>query len=500
MRQLLPLFTIICFLVFCNSSFAQSTTNLSVQESKEYDDKEKSENVVAIYTSESGKTIIVRNGKKDFSFDVFNSDLSKIHSHSIHKVKKEEDVGTLFFGNKLKLFTVYAPKSKERVVLCHTIDIDTYAYEKSELLNTNVEKGGNLFGKRRHRNTSFSMSPDSSSYAIATDNIRKNKNSYTVQVFNAETNDLIYKKSYQESIDKKFEQQDLYMDENMVVYSLGKLYIDGVSKKKKGKANYKFILNKVSEKSTIELLIDLDDEQIKSLSISQSNNDMHLLGFYSERNVKRIKGGCDFIIDTENFSVKQKKAHLLPKQVYDDLYGYRSAARKDGKKSELKNFDINHVLIDSKGGAYVVAEEFYVTYIYVSTGYGGYMQRVEHYDDILILKFDPNGDLGWARSVFKKAYSPSYNAFLKQDQLHIILNAAKNLKEKKDGRTKVRNKALQASSLFDIEYSLKGEVSYNKIQDNKGNEYYRPFFGTHQDDRFIMMSRGKRKKTFMILK
>ena len=64
---------------------------------------------------------------------------------------------------------------------------------------------------------------------------------------------------------------------------------------------------------------------------------------------------------------------------------------------------------------------------------GGYWQTTYHYDDILIMKFDNNGKLDWSRSVFKKAQSPSYNAFIKNDELHVILNSGKNLNEKKDG-------------------------------------------------------------------
>jgi len=42
-------------------------------------------------------------------------------------------------------------------------------------------------------------------------------------------------------------------------------------------------------------------------------------------------------------------------------------------------------------------------------------------------------------------------------------------------------------------------VSYDKIQDNKGNTDYIPFFGTYRNDTFLMMSSGRTKKQFMIL-
>ena len=58
----------------------------------------------------------------------------------------------------------------------------------------------------------FSLSPNGNYFAIATDNIRKNKNSYTIRVFDAKTEKLIFKKAYQEGVKRVFEHNDLYVD------------------------------------------------------------------------------------------------------------------------------------------------------------------------------------------------------------------------------------------------------------------------------------------------
>ncbi|WP_034061727.1 hypothetical protein [Lacinutrix jangbogonensis] len=492
---------ILCMLAISHLSISQSTTNLKVSESTEYKDKVKSIDVIAIRTSKSGETGIVRNAKRDLLFDIFDNKLNKTFTKVVESSKKESYVGDLFYNNQIKLFTVYAQKKDERILYCHTLDLSSKAYTRTLIFKATVEKKQSLFGSRKNHNTSFSLSPNGKYFAIATDNVRKNKNAYTIRVFDAETEKLIYKKAYQENEKRTFKHNDLYIDNNSNVYSLGKLFLNGKSNKKfNGDANYQFVLNKITKDENTELVIDLKDEHIQSLSISQTNNQLHLLGFYSELNVGRIKGGCDFVIDTNNFSIKTNKAQALPKQVYKDLYGYRTAKRKNKKKKELRNFDIDYVLTDSKGGTFLIAEEFYITQTYVQTGNaGGYYQTIYHYDDVLILKFSPSGDLTWGRSIFKRANSPSYNAFIKNDQLHVILNSGKNLAEKKDGRTKVSKGWLESSSLYDFEYSKNGDVSYNKIQDNRRNTFYLPGLGTYEMDKFIMMSEGRKKKTFMIL-
>ncbi|GAB5563050.1 MAG: hypothetical protein Wins2KO_01130 [Winogradskyella sp.] len=148
----------------------------------------------------------------------------------------------------------------------------------------------------------------------------------------------------------------------------------------------------------------------------------------------------------------------------------------------------------------MLAEEFYITEVYVNNGMnGGYWQTVYHYDDILILKFNSSGQLDWGRSIFKRATAPSYNAFVKDDELHVLLNSGKNLLEKKDGRTKVSKGWFESTSLYDIVYDKFGEVTYSKIQDNKGKTFYLPYFGTFEEGKFIMMSSGRKKRQFMIL-
>ena len=237
---------------------------------------------------------------------------------------------------------------------------------------------------------------------------------------------------------------------------------------------------------------------IASLVINYNSDQLQLLGFYSEERAGRIKGGCNFILDNKTLAITKQNQVKLPIEVYNDLYGYRKAERK--KKKELKSFYVDYVIEDSIGNTYLLAEEFYVTQQYVSTGNGiGYWVTTYHYDDILILKFNANGEVDWGRSIFKRASTPSYNAFLKDDKLHVMINSGKNLLEKKDGRTKVSKGWFESSALYDIVYSIDGNVSYDKVQNNKGNTYYLPYYGTYENGKFVMMSSGRKKKQFMIL-
>ena len=492
------LFTLILLILFTIIN-AQNTT-LNISESAEYKDKEKAIDVLTIHTTENGLTGIVRESKHDILFDVFDNDLNKTHNLVVKSDKKERYIGEVVYGDEIKVFTVFSPKAKERLVYCHTFNIKSGSHNKKKLFEATVAKKRFLFGNRKDRQTSIDISPNGKYLAMATDNIYKDVNDYAIRVFDATTLEHIYTKSYQKHEEKYFQHNDISINDDGVVFVLGKLYENGKKEKKKGEANYSFILNKITEKANEEISISLDDQHIRNLRISIVDNKLHLIGFYSEKRTGKIKGGCNFIIDSDIFSVASKNNYELPLDVYEDLYGDKKGSRKKEKGKELTNFYIDYVLKDSQGNTYLLAEEFYITQTYVSTGMNnGYWQTVYHYDDILIFKFGASGNLDWGRSIFKRSNSPSYNAFLKDDELHVLLNSGKNLLEKDDGRTKVSKGWFESSSLYDIVYNSTGEVIYSKIQDNKGKTYYQPFYGTYQDGKFIMMSSGRKKRQFMIL-
>jgi hypothetical protein len=490
----------ILFLCFVNLCFSQ-TSSLKISESQEFKDSEKSDEILSIHTSTKNVTGIVREGKKHLLFDIFDASFDKFHSEVIEKSKNETFVGDVYFDDEIKVFTVEKVNKSERNVYAHIFNFLNKSHSKVKLFSATVEKNQPLFSGGNKRQTSLALSPNGNFLAISTDNIKKNLNSYTVRVFDANSLKLVYSKVYQEDSEKFFEPNDMVIDDSGQVYVLGKKYFEGRREKKQGEANYNFVLNEVSKNNLKTLQLGLEgEEHIRSLNISQSNPEaIQLMGFYSENKAGRIKGGCSFLIDVENeLTIKNKVNIVLPLSVYEDLYGENRADRK--KDKELTNFYIDHVLQDDNGNTYLIAEEFYITQAYVPNGQmGGTTVTTFHYDDILVLKFNANNSLDWGRSIFKKANMPSYNAFLKDNKLHVILNSGKNLTEKSDGRTKVSKGILESSSLYDIVFNTDGEVIYNKVQDNKGNTYYTPFRGTYKNSKFVMMSDPKSKKQFMIL-
>ena len=131
---------LICLLI--NSYFAQAQTNtqLKVTESAEYEDDIKSIDILSIHTAQSGETSMIRNGKKDFLFDIFDSKLNKTFSKTVASEDDEQYVGDLFYKDQVKLFTVASPSKNERVLYCQTLNLSTKSYSKTTIFKSTVEK------------------------------------------------------------------------------------------------------------------------------------------------------------------------------------------------------------------------------------------------------------------------------------------------------------------------------------------------------------------------
>lgn len=486
-KGIIFLFVLVSFQLF------SQTTTLEVLESVDFREQVPTTEIVGMHSSiENNRGVIKYSTRGYFTFEIFDKNLKPSFSKSIELDKRERPLASLYFENEIKVFSVASPKKKERKVYCYIFNIETKSHTKKLLFEKVTEKNQSLFNGRKKRQTSFAQSPNGKYMVMLTDNINKTTNSFTTHVYKANTLELQYKKDYQKNIEKYFDPNDLAINDSAVVYVIGKQYLKGKSDRKNQKANYEFLLNRITKEENKTTTISLDDEFVSSLSFAKINEELMVLGFYSNRSSNRIKGGCSFKLDPTELEILEKSKNELPPEVFNGLYGYRRALEKSNR--ELNNFSIDHVIVDKDLNTYVVAEEFYITTTYINNGMNGGMMTTTtyHYDDVLVLKFDSKGNILWGNSIFKRATSPSYNAILIKNQLRLILNSGKNLLKKEDGRTKVSKGWFESSSLYDIEFNNNnGEPSYNKIQDNRGKAYYLPAYGTYTSDgSFIMINRG----------
>lgn len=495
----LVLYILLISLLFCTIATAQSSY-FDIKESRKFPDVNRDTEILAVHTTDQNETIIVREQKRKLIFEGFDGDAQRTFNKFTGIEKKEYFVGELFHGEELKVFTVFSPTKRDRTIHCYYLNVKDKTLKKETLFSTTVEKRQGLFSGKNKRQTNLAISPNGEFFVIATDNIKKHANSYIVRVFNAKTLSLVYEKSYYENAEKFYRSSDMAIDNEANVYTLGKEYISGRAEKRDNAANYTFVLKKISETDAVVQKINPENEQhIGSLRIVNKGSAFHLIGFFSGKNSGRIKGISNYGVNPENLEVLGLRNMDLPSEVYEDLYGAEKATKK--KDKELDNFYLDHILEDEEGNTYMLAERFYITQNYVSNGTvgGGYFVTTYHYNEILILKFDVEGEMDWGRSIFKRSGFPSYNAFVKDNRLHVLLNSGKKLKKKKDGRVKASKAFLESTSLYDFVYDSEGKVQREKLQDNKGKTTYIPYLGNYKNGKFIMFNRSSNERQIMIL-
>jgi hypothetical protein len=500
MRQLFPILILLLFGFTINASFSQSS-HFTVRESEKFTDSKRETRVLAVHTNDLNQTVVVRGLRRELMFEIFNEFVENTFYQIVPLTRRESFVGELFYGDEIKIFTVQRLDARSRVVYAHILNVATREYRKVKLFDTTVERGQNLILTSTKRQTYFALSPDEHYLTIATDHVNQKNNAYVIHVFDAKTLGLIYQKTYYEDPEKRFVLSSLAIENDGTVYSLGKEYQRGMGERRMGRANYEFVLCKVNEYGKEVMNIRPNDgAHLRTMKIANRRGEFSLIGFYSERNVNLIKGVSILQVDPDELTITSEQAFPLPLEVFEDLYGYDRAQRK--RRRELRNFYLDYVLEDDFGNIYMLAEEFYITQTFVSNGNGVSIPIDEyHYDNILILKLNATGDLAWGRSIFKSASGPSYNAFLKDDQLHVLFNSGKKLRERADGRVKATKGFMEfTSALYDFIYEPNGDVLREKIQDNKiGYALYSPYRGNFRNGKFIMYSHSKNNRRMMIL-
>ena len=496
------LFFAYLLLFFTQLSISQSSF-FNVTETPPFEDVKINGIVLDVYNFDNDEIVVLRQAKKRFLVNDFSSDHTMKSNIEILHEKKEAYLGSIITDDLLRIFTSLKVSKKVVEINCYTHNLTTQETNK-KVLYTSVKGKNNgkysLFtGSSRKHSENFRVSPNNKYIAFAVDNINTRTEKYGIRVFDANLNE-VFSKEYSGNEENYYFFDDFVVTNNGEVISAGKLYKEGSKDKKNGKANYEYIIHKITPESATSNKIDLGDNFIKEVRFAQTETNLRMLGFYSERNSFRMKGGISYTFngsDINNISVKQSP---FPAEIYNDIYKKQKAERLKKKEKEFRNYYLDYSIVDEEGNGYLTAEQFYITT--TTNNINGIVttNQVYHYDNILALKFDIEGNLVWGRTILKKEIFPSYQPFVIDNALHILLNTGKNISEKSNGRKKMKKGFFEKLALFDVSFNpTTGEKKMEIIQDKKGRRFYNPSQGSFGYESFIMTNFSKKKRQFLIL-
>lgn len=351
------------------------------------------------------------------------------------------------------------------------------------------------------------MSDSNSFFVINFDVHQRDKEKHKIFVF-----DNAFEKVYDQLIEKNI--KDRYVDyesieiddNNGTVYFLGKFFENESRKSKiKNKTNYHFELYKLDANGQSIRNFKNEDKFISSLELLKSKNRISCIGFYGNKNDRKVNGVSLFNLNPETLSMEKEKFTPFSNQFLTDKYGNNEDVKERIKSKGIKNVDFKSVYIYDNGDIIINAEEFYIT-INTNLGINGATasNSVYHFDDILSIRIDKDGNLKWARNIKKQqtgVLNSSYISIPVGEDSYYFINCSDRIKKIGADRISFKQTNSKKSNLYVIKINKDGDIDFKKLIDDKESEvYYKVNDGNVNIDNQTVILTGERKKIGRILK
>jgi hypothetical protein len=322
----------------------------------------------------------------------------------------------------------------------------------------------------------FTVATSRDSSKIVVFNRQPNSNKqqeFSLAVYDADFKELWSKDAKLPYSRKSFAIEDYQVDNQGNVYLLGIIYTEGAARlERRGKATYQYDIvayrRDDSTTASYEYKVDMKDRFVSDLSFKIADDgDLVCAGFYSEKGAKSIKGACFFKInpkthDQTSISSRPFDFEFMTTNLSERNKERAKAALDRGDKSaepELYDYSIDKLITRSDGGVIMVAEQYFIDerLRYNNYGYGGWgnsafynpysygsmydpynrngynnNRRPDyyfHYNDIIVVNIQPDGEIAWTARVPKRQESvndfgqySSYGMSIVADKLCFIYN------------------------------------------------------------------------------
>lgn len=219
-----------------------------------------------------------------------------------------------------------------------------------------------------------------------------------------------------------------------------------------------------------------------------------VIAFYSEEKIGGVQSLAYLEIDPKDMSIQELKLQTIPTNALEDLYGEGKAGKAP---DELQGFQLSRRFIYRNGTSVLLAEKnTFPKKLVTERDFDGKdrtgLKKILHFGDLLVFKIDEAGELLWARGIRREASEVPLagGAFFDNDQLHLLLNAKQDLKEKGREGMLFQNAAKGNTALWLLVLDENGEMQLDKIKDNKQNTYVHAHRGHYNAGYFIAVSGG----------
>lgn len=376
-----------------------------------------------------------RRASKGIILERFDKKMNMKYSEELVIPKKDKDVmlfeDVVYINKQLVLLTSYFDrKSKKNFYFAFPIDDKGKVGSKFKLLDENTTDGKNS------SNYDFTLSKDTTKLLLYYNPPfdKKGEEKFHYKVFDNAFN-LIWEKEVELPYkDKLVAINDYIIDNDANVFMLLTISPDRKKGEKETKVEQakKFMVLSYKHKTGKfeQYEIKLKNKWIESIDYdyNPSLNQLVLGGFYSDDfKVGTVNGLFYMKLDINSGDVKVSSTKPFDKEFMADMIGEKKAEKGQG----LGNFVIRQFFAKKDGGAYIVAEQYFVvvhTYTNPKTGVTT-TTYTYYYNDIIVANINPKGEIDWLKKITKKSadrsgyylsYAINYNK--EKDNLNIIFN------------------------------------------------------------------------------
>jgi hypothetical protein len=280
--------------------------------------------------------------------------------------------------------------------------------------------------------------------------------------------------------ENKFElpfRDPLYAVNNAKIDNQGSVFLSGKvfdktepTEKKKKDIAYQFHLFAFSQNQAepTEYIIDSKSNFLNEFSFYLNDkNEIVCYGFYTEKLNEPLSDGTFYA----KIDAKTKK--VLNEKMISFYDYYVSKGEYSGKDTRKLNFKYKQLVQNPDGSSTLVAEQVFTILEFVSSSQSSAVSTVttNYYNNIMVLKFDKEGNLIWLKTIPKgqRTGDPagtymSYAFFNKNNNIYLFFNEATFIQEEeiKQSGIKVYRSTEQLGFLNAYAINNDGVISYKK--------------------------------------
>jgi len=480
-------------------------------------DQHRYSNLLSIAADGNGGTVVVRSyfsgivlKPKGYLVEHYNADMELLSEYN-YKLKDSNFVEAYVKnGQVYLLFLEYNYTKLAYEYQVHRSPFTEFNFTKEILLfieSDIVEEPLDRNYYNRNFSSGFTTSvlfnDEKSAFAITTHFKKRKEDKHVIHVFDASLRKLMEHDFSAEVEEKNYAFENIVFSEDLSnAYLVGKAYF----KKKRFNAKerkFQYELVRISASDKSIQAFDTPDKFPEALKPVFKGNELLCIGFYADRKDNRFNGIAYYKMEPRTLAIVTEKFNPFSEQFMMDKFGRE-------EEREITDLVFKGMDITNDGHILFNAEEYFTSSSVQSNSSGGRLMITRyHYNDIVSVKLDPDGDMVWARNINKTevtqgdgAYT-SYSSYTKGNNTYFFIStASENPQQMSAERIMFKQGLSRNRNIFLIKLDENGHMNFRKAIDNKEVRLplmvSRPLKDSTKDELIFYAKRGGKKQLIQV--